>query len=127
LISISLSVVVPGEGNATNGPFREGNGMSGRKILFALGICAALAGVYGIASANEQGMLPYEASDYSPSADPSWPPSEADATQVREPIDTGSVPGTSEKSMDQNCCGDGREQAYEVGTSVFRRGIDDGE
>ncbi|MBI5906406.1 MAG: hypothetical protein HZB86_12855 [Deltaproteobacteria bacterium] len=101
--------------------------MRGRKILFSLGLCVMLAGVSGIAFANEQGMLPYEASDYSLSADPSWPPANADATQVREPIDTGAVPGMSERSAEQNCCGDGREQSYEIGTGVFRHGIDDGE
>ncbi|MBI5906414.1 MAG: hypothetical protein HZB86_12895 [Deltaproteobacteria bacterium] len=99
--------------------------MTGRKILFSLGLCVMLAGVAGIAIADEQGMLPYEASDYSPSADPSWPSAQTDESQVREPIDTGAVPGMSESSSEQNCCADSSAEVYEQGTNVFRRGIDD--
>ncbi len=59
-----------------------------------------MAGLYGMALANDQGMNADDPLEYSSSADPYWPPAHADASQIQGPMETGAVPDSTESSPD---------------------------
>jgi hypothetical protein len=105
--------------------------MDTRKVLMLLAVGVLMSGLSGVAVADDQGMLTYEAADYSRSADPSWPAaqtdtSQTDPSQIREPVDTGAVPMVPESMSDQSCCGSQSFPVEEIGSRVFRPGLDDG-
>jgi hypothetical protein len=105
--------------------------MDTRKALMLMAVGVLMSGLYGVAGANDHGMLTYEAADYSLSADPSSPAaqtetSQGDPSQIREPIDTGAVPKAPESMAEPNCCGSRSEPVQEIGGRVFRPGLDDG-
>ncbi|MFA6148825.1 MAG: hypothetical protein WC899_11515 [bacterium] len=98
--------------------------MNTRKVLMLLAAGILMSGWSGPAMADVRGILPNDASEYSPSADPSWPPSQSDASQIREPMETGAVPERSESLSGSHANAAGDEPAVEIGGQTFRTEID---
>ena len=94
--------------------------MNTGKALMFLAIVVLLSGLSGVALANEQGMLSNDSSEYSPSADPSWPPAQTDVSQIREPVEAGAVPDRPESSSDMHSNAAGDEPTVEIGGLRFR-------
>ena len=100
--------------------------MDTRKLFLFLAVGVLMAGISGMAAANDSKVLSYDAADYSPSADPSWTASGVDASGIREPMETGSVPTAQDGMSEGRCCGGPDEVILEFGASNYRHGIDDG-
>lgn len=99
-------------------------GMTRKSALYALAV-VVLMGSMGVAAlADDQGMNVYGPADSSVSAQPEQGVEQPDAGEIREPMETGAVPGRSESSSDLNCCTDSGESTVESGGQMFRPGID---
>jgi hypothetical protein len=100
--------------------------MTGKKLLYALAVFVFMGTVAGVSIAGEQGMGSYESMDVSLSADPEKAVGNPEATEAREAIETGSLPDRSGDSSSPKCCTDSGEPTVDIGTHMFRPGVDDG-
>jgi hypothetical protein len=89
-----------------------------------LAVSVLLSGLSGVALANDPGMVAHDPSEYSPSADSSLSPANADASQIREPIETGAVPDQPESSSGLYSNPGGDASTLSAGWSLFRPDIE---
>jgi hypothetical protein len=101
-------------------------GMTRKNALYVLAVVVLMGSMAVAALADDHGMNMYGAPDASLSADPEKGLVQLDTGEIREPMETGAVPGRSESSSDLHSNAVGDEPTVEIGGRLFRPGIDDG-
>ena len=98
--------------------------MTGKSALYALAV-AVLTGTMAVAAlADEQGTNMYGPADSSVSSQPEQGVESPDAGEIREPMETGSVPESSRGLSEDFKMDTGDEPTVEIGGQTFRPGID---
>jgi len=98
--------------------------MTRKTIYFALAVAVLTGSMAGVALADHEetnGM--YGPADSSVSSQLQEVEQPA-AGEIREPVETGSVPDRLESSSDLNCCTDSGESTVEIGGRMFRPAVD---
>jgi len=100
--------------------------MAMKNALVALGI-AVLTGTLAVAAlADDQGMNMYSTPDSSVSSQPEQGMGQPDTAEIREPVETGSVPDRSMDSFDLHAGPGNDESTVESGGLQYRPDIDVG-
>ena len=99
--------------------------MTVKSAIFALAV-AVLMGTMAVAAlADDQWMDSYgSGGDYSLSSQPEPNMDHSNAGEIREPVETGSVPDRLESELFK--LDTGEEPAVEIGGQVFRPSVDTG-
>lgn len=93
-------------------------------LVLAIGVLMGTMAVAALADYSDRDL--YEPSGASLSADPERSIGQVDMGEIREPMETGAVPGRAESSSDLNMDASGAEPTVEIGGQTFRPGIDFG-
>jgi len=101
-------------------------GMTRKSVLYALAVVVLMGSMAVAVLADDHGMNMYGPADSSVSAQPEQGVEQPNAGEIREPMETGAVPGRSESSSDLHSNAVGDEPTVEIGGRLFRPGIDDG-
>ncbi len=97
--------------------------MTGKSALYALAILVLTGGMAVAVLADEHGMDAYGPADSSVSGDVGTSESQVDAWDLREAMETGSLPGQTVGSSDDS---EIDESAIESGGQLFRPDVDAG-
>ena len=97
--------------------------MTGKSVLYALAVLVLTGSMAVAVMADEQGMDMYGPADSSVSGDVGTGESQVDAWDLREAMETGSLPGQTVGSYDDS---EIHESAIESGGQLFRPEIDVG-
>ena len=98
--------------------------MTRKSALYALAVVVLMGTMAVAALADDQGMNVYGPADASLSADPEGSATQADAGEIREPMETGAVPDRSGSSSELGSGTVGDEPTVEFGGLSFRPSID---
>jgi hypothetical protein len=99
-------------------------GMTRKSALYALAVVVLMGSMAVAALADDQGMNVYGPADSSVSAQPEQGVEQADAWELREPMETGALPDRAESSSDAVCCRGIDEPTIESGGQLFRPEVD---
>ena len=87
--------------------------MTGKSAYYALAVVLLMGSMAGVALAdNVETNWMYGPADSSVSSQPEQGVEQQDTGEVREPIETGSVPDRPESSSNVSCCSDGGDPTY---------------
>ena len=86
--------------------------MTRKSALYALAVVVLTGSMAIAALADDQGMNLYEPADSSVSSQPEQGVEQQDAGEIREPVETGSVPDRQESSSNLSCCSDSGDPTY---------------
>ena len=100
--------------------------MTRKSALYGLAVAVLMGTMAVVALADDQGMYSYGPADSSVSNDAGTSGSQADAWDLREAMETGSLPGQPVGSSDSVCCGGIGGPTIESGGQLFRPGVDTG-
>lgn len=101
--------------------------MTSKSALYALAVLVLTGSMAVAALADDRGMNAYGGpADIFVSAQPEQGEAQPDAGEIREPMETGAVPGRLEGSSELHNSGIGDEPTVEFGGLSFRPGIDTG-
>ncbi|MDD5762254.1 MAG: hypothetical protein PHP88_07065 [bacterium] len=100
--------------------------MTSKSALYALAVLVLTGSMAVAALADDRGMNEYGPADSSVSAQPEQDVAHPDAGEIREPMETGAVPGRLEGSSELHNSGIGDEPTVEFGGLLFRPGLDTG-
>jgi hypothetical protein len=96
--------------------------MTRKNALYALAVVVLMGSMAVAALADDHGMNVYGPPDVSFSADPERSLGQLDTGEIREPMETGSIPDRSESSSDLHASSD--EPTVEIGGQTYRPSID---
>ena len=101
--------------------------MTGKSALYALAVTVLMGTMAVVALAGDQHRMgTYGPADRSVSSDVGTSGSQADAWDLREAMETGSLPGQSVGSSESVCCGGIEGPTIESGGQLFRPDVDSG-
>jgi hypothetical protein len=101
-------------------------GMIKKTALYTLAVVVLMGSMAVAALADDHGMNVYGPADASLSADPEKGLGSLDPWAIREPLETGAIPGQSESSSDMHSNPVSYTSTVEIGGVEYRPGIDDG-
>ena len=98
-------------------------GMTRKSALYALAVVVLMGSMAVAALAEDQVMNAYVPADSSVSAQPEQGVDQPVAGEIREPMETGSLPDSPGSSFKRDT---GEEPTVEIGGRLYRPGIDFG-
>ncbi len=98
--------------------------MATKSALYALAVLVLTGSMAVAALAGDHGMSMYGPPDSALSADPESSAGPLYSTEIREPVETGAVPGKSVGSSEFGSGTVGDEPTVEIGVNSYRPGVD---
>ena len=97
-----------------------------KSAIFALAVVVVMGSMAVAALADESGTYEYGVPDSSVTSQPEQGVDQPSAGEIREPMETGSVPERTENLSDVHMIPLEDQPAEEVGGQFFRPGVDTG-